>query len=132
MKKTLVLFTCLLITTAVFAQKVVYHTAKYVENGVETPSTPNDVTFEFRGNDVFVYLIENMPFQYRYDHQENGNAVYYRMATEYSNMSLVKNTSSWLVFNPDKSVANSGSRYDKRVTVYRRGSSTRSIGNMYE
>ena len=135
MKKIAILFFLLFVTTAAFSQKVVYHSTKYIQNGVESAMNPVDYTFEFKGNDIFVHAIPGYPpFHYRYDHHENGNAVYYQMATEYSNMTLVKNTDSWLVINPDKSVINAGSRTlnSSTVTVYKKGSGSRAIGDMYE
>lgn len=134
MKKSAILFFLLFVTTAVFAQKVVYHSTKYIQNGVESAMNPADYTVDFRGNDVFLYLVPTFSVHYRYDHHENGNAVYYQMATEYSNMTLVKNTDSWLVVNSDKSVINAGSRTrnSSSVTVYKKGSGSRAIGDMYE
>ena len=134
MKKIAILLISLLFAITSFVQKEVYHTTKYIENGVERPANPNDVTFEFQRNDVLFYMAPNFPFRYRYSHKENGNSVYYRVGTEYSNMSEVIVKNSWLVFNSDKSVVNVGNRNFNvtTVTVYKRGSGTRSIGNMYE
>ncbi len=135
MRKIVILFFLLFVTTAAFSQKVVYHTTKHIQNGVESVANPVDFTFEFKGNDIFVHAIPGYPpFRYRYDHHENGNAVYYQMATEYTNMTLVKVTSGWLVVNPDKSVINEGSSGLglTSVTVYKKGSGSRVIGDMYE
>lgn len=138
MKKIVFLLVLLFCATTAFAQSVVYHTAKYINNGVESPANPTDVTFRFDGNDVFIYFLTNYPpSRYRYDHHENGNAVYYMMATNYGTYSqggtsLVQYKDSWLIFNSDKSVANTGSRYNNSITVYKRGSGTQSIGKMYE
>lgn len=134
MRKIVILFFLLFVTTAAFSQKVVYHSTKYIQNGVESAMNPTDYTVDFRGNDVFLYLGPTFSVHYRYDHHENGNAVYYQMATEYSNMTLVKNTDSWLVINPDKSVINDGfrTRNSITVTVYKKGSGSRAIGDMYE
>lgn len=59
MKKIAILFVLLLVATSVvYAQKVTYHYAKNIVNGVESQITPpKDIIFEFQGNDVFLYQI---------------------------------------------------------------------------
>ena len=57
MKKSAILFFLLFVTTAAFSQKVVYHSTKYIQNGVESAMNPADYTVDFRGNDDYLYLV---------------------------------------------------------------------------
>lgn len=128
MKKSIILTFAFLLTSVVaFSQENIrYVCTKYFDgDGVEYKGSPNDVIkLQFHGNVRIGQYQGWGTAWWKYHHSENGNRVYYFVATDIVTGQEVMNESDVMIVSGDRKLVNRISRqnnpYSECVYVYER------------
>ena len=115
---------------------VEYTKTKYIysDGTMDKPSRITTASFAFEGNNIYYRDEINNKMTFVFNHNENGNAVYYHKAVSIFDGSTSINYSMALLVSADKKTINlifNADSSDRWYTVYKKGVD-RSIGEMYE